>query len=255
MSSRNLAMTLFGAVALAAIAGCATSPRSYYSDGGDYYYGAPRADVIVDYGLSYGYPGWSYGLGGYGGGYGYGGGFGGYYGGFGGYGYHGYGYSPWSGYGGYLPVVKPQYPQSERRNRGDSDIAFRQGASGRERVAMPRSSTFAPARVGASGVRAPDTSRRAFAPQRNDVRSAGYAPANRSGMSDNRGAPLSGIGPRVQSSPSVNPSRRAPAPRNDAFQPRSAPSFRSAPMPSRAAPMPSRSSSPPTRTQSAPTRK
>lgn len=251
MSARPLVIKLLGIAALASLVGCATAPRSYYSDGGDYYYGAPRADVIVDYSSSYGYPGWSYGLGGYGGGYGYGGYYGGYgyYGG--GYGY-GYGYSPWWGYRGHNPGWKPQQPQYERRARVDSDIAFRQGASGRERPVAPRSAGFAPERSGASTVRQSAGRAPAFAPRSDGVRSSGYAPEMRAGMSDNRRAPLSGIGPRVQSNPTPGvgrPSSRAP--RNQTFQPqsapRAAPSFRSAPAPSRAPAPASRSQSPPTR--------
>lgn len=256
MSARNLVMKLLGVAALASLAGCATAPRSYYSDGGDYYYGTTRADVVIDYSSSYGYPGWSYGLGGYGGGYGYGGGFG-YYGGYGGYYGGGYAHSPWWGYGGYYPGWNPNYPQAERRARVDPDIAFRQGASGRNRAVAPRSAGFAPDRYGASSIRQSDRSSRTYAPRREAVASSGYAPTSRSGMSDNRMAPLSGVGPRVQSNPVADASRRSMAPRNDSFQPRSAPA-RSAPRAApvyRSAPAPSRAPSQPSRSQPAPTRK
>lgn len=249
MSTSQLAVKLLAVAALGSLVGCATAPRSYYSDGGDYYYGAASADVIVDYSSSYGYPGWSYGLGGYGGGYGYYGGYG--YGGFGGYYGAGYGYSPWWRHGGYYSGGNPQYPQNERRARVDPDIAFRQGASGRDRPVAPRSASFAPDRVGASSVRQAERSPRGFAPRRDAARGTGYAPATRSGMSDNRMAPLSGVGPRVRGNPAADASRRSMAPRNDAFQQRSAP--RAAPV-QRSAPMPSRAPSAPSRAEAAPTR-
>lgn len=81
---------IFAALAVLALAGCATTGgNSYYYDrDGDYYYGGASADVVINPGVRY------YGAGGYG--YGYGGGYGYSSGFWGGYGWGGgYSYYPW----------------------------------------------------------------------------------------------------------------------------------------------------------------
>lgn len=184
------------AVPLAALAGCATAPRTtYHYDGtGDYYSGVtPGADVVVSTAPGHGYPGWGYGYGGWAGaGFGYGSSW--WYGG------HGYGGWPWWYW---HPIqVKPPRPTEPRvRSR-----------SARTDFAPPREAGDAASRrIGAL----PSS---AFAPERPPAARRGAEPAKPGAM------------PRLQSqhAPARAPSFAPPPP------PRSTPSFERAAPPARA---------------------
>jgi hypothetical protein len=129
---------LFAATSLLLLAGCASTGSNYYSyeGSGDYYYGAPRSNVVID-SSSYGS-----GLGGYAPGFGYGHAFGYGYGygyGYGApYSYWGYGYQPiW-----WVPSVPYQDPSQSRLARVERERSVRSGLVRRETVQAPESAKW-----------------------------------------------------------------------------------------------------------------
>jgi hypothetical protein len=203
--SRQL-LALLGTLTLA---GCATTGgHSYYYDReGDYYYAAPRADVILDSSRYYGGAGLHYGWGGYA-----------YspwgWGGYSGYGY-GYGFSPW-----YYPSpiwVTPKPPAATR----DGRIA---------RVERERSGRGALLERG--DVARPDLSPpyRPAADSRRDMFSRDAMPStNYSPMQRERRAPVGAE--RRESNSAFDVSRRSVPQFDSARRPTSAPPLR-APSPS-----------------------
>jgi hypothetical protein len=127
---------LFTAMSLLLLAGCASTGSNYYSyeGSGDYYYGSPRSDVVIDsspYGSGWGAyaPGFGYG---HGFGYGYGFGYGSPYS------YWGYGYQPiW-----WVPSVPYQDPTQSRLARVERERALRSGMFRRETVQAPESARW-----------------------------------------------------------------------------------------------------------------
>ncbi len=188
------------------LAGCATNRSNYYSyDGsGDYYYGAGRADVVIDS------SGYYYGSRGYGAGYGYGA-----YGYGAGYGYgYGYPYS-WWGYG-YQPIWStPSYPHYDAGNLRDArverDRAVRSGLIRRDTVHSPDSAKWfrdnpeyrRPSTGSRRGIDAPaarpSSARRTVNPQ-------STAPIRQAPMTRSRPVPSRSAG-------TPTPTRSAPIPR------------------------------------------
>jgi hypothetical protein len=131
---------LFAAMSLLLLAGCASTGSNYYSyeGSGDYYYGSPGSDVVIN-SSPYGYgaggyvPGFGFGhVFGYGYGYGYGGP----------YSYWGYGYPPiW-----WLPSAPYQGPTESRTTRVERERALRGGLVRRESVQAPESAGWLSAR-------------------------------------------------------------------------------------------------------------
>lgn len=214
-------------LAALALAGCATTGgNSYYYDrDGDYYYGGPRADVVIDSGTRY-YGGAGYaGFGGYGyspwgwGGYGYGGyGYG--------YGYGGYGYLPW-----YYSTPIWSAPHEHPDPRDGRNARVERERSGRGAL-VDRSSDIQRPKYAT-----PSYDRRASQPnvfRRDAMPGSGFAPVERgirqrpsNGISGDsrpaasmprRSAAPSGFESRQQSAPV-----RAPAPRPQMAPSREAP--------------------------------
>lgn len=182
---RRPLLTLFSMLLMS---GCASTGSNYYSyEGrGDYYYGAPGADVVID-------------SSGYGHGYGYGFGYVGY--GYGNpYSYWGYGYQPvW-----WIPSYPHQEPSESRIGRAEHERASRSALARRDTIQAPESAKWfqqqqAPrasflgpyARPNASAERNSSMQRRAPTGQRS-------APIRRS--------------PTIQSAPTMSRSAPAPAP-------------------------------------------
>lgn len=115
------------------MSGCASTGSNYYSyEGrGDYYYGSPTADVVIDSsGYGYGYSGAEFG-------YGYGFGYGGY--GYGNpYSYYGYGYQS----GWWIPSHPHYDPNEFRDSRAEHERLSRSALVRRETIQAPESAKW-----------------------------------------------------------------------------------------------------------------
>jgi hypothetical protein len=162
---------LLVAMTLLLMAGCASTGSNYYSyeGSGDYYYGSPQSDVVIDSSpYAFGSGGYAPGFG-YGYGYGYGYGFP--------YSYWGFGYQPI----GWLPSIPSPDPSLSRGARVEQERLLRSGLVRRETVQAPESARWLSPRsdtMTRSGIQNRQLIQRAPAQSRMRISNSTRAPAS-----------------------------------------------------------------------------